>query len=346
MARPVFVGIDVAYAKNKMLPICICEWDGTVPVPFQRRLFPKPPRGKGNKAALDPEERESFGNAVLLWLRDVCEENDLQVQRIAIDAPSDYCRPDRNRRASEAALDALGISCFATPTKQQFENKIEAARNHLDSGGKESEMPNANQIWMLIGFTLFQKLSQQYECIEVYPHATVRSIGCEGEHKSKEEGFNEQVDSLSMIMGIAPCNLKDHIKLMCFGDKHDKLDAYTSAWIAGMPPSCCSAHGEPPHDAIWIPNLDGLIGCGLAAVNQKNEGHMPISGGAEVIQFRREFSLNEAIQLKLGGYGDMDSKWSYFFEEGWLSVYRGSGRCWARLKLTSTPTGGHVEEAS
>jgi hypothetical protein len=29
-----FVGIDVAFAKGKLLPICVCTWEGTPLVPL------------------------------------------------------------------------------------------------------------------------------------------------------------------------------------------------------------------------------------------------------------------------------------------------------------------------
>ena len=41
----------------------------------------------------------------------------------------------------------------------------------------------------------------------------------------------------------------------------------------------------------------------------------------------------------------MDTKWSYFYEDGWLSIYRGSGSCWARLKLKESGDGAEVDEA-
>lgn len=345
MSTSVFVGIDVAFAKNKMLPVAICEWDGMVPRLLRRRLFPKPPRGTGNKAALDGNVRLQFAESVSDWLKAICMANDLRIERVAIDAPSDYCRPDRRRRASETALDGCGISVFATPTEQQFLEKIEAARTHLNNGGAESEMPNANQIWMLIGFELFCILQPQYECIEVYPQAIVRSIGCEGKHKSEESGYAEQVEALSTLLGISRSNLNDEMNLMCFGGRHDKLDAFLSSWVACLPADCRKAYGEPPSDAIWIPDIKRLasIGAIRSLKREPNCLEMPID--CEPITLDRKFSIKQLVRLRLGGHGDMDSKWSFYFEDDWLSIYRGSGACWYRARISESSGGGRMEEA-
>jgi len=73
--------------------------------------------------------------------------------------------------------------------------------------------------------------------------------------------------------------------------------------------------------------------------------HEPIGSDAIRIDFNRTFSLEEGAHLQLGGHGDMDSKWSYFYEDEWLSIYRGSGQCWARLKLRECADGIEVDEA-
>lgn len=258
MAKPVFVGIDVAFAKEKHLPVSVCEVDGSFLKPFPRRAFAQPPRGLGNKEALEPTVRDSFAKQVANWLSEICREHDLQVQRIAIDAPSDYCQQSRNRRSAEEALDSLGISLFTTPTKSQFEAKIRAAQDHLGNGGAESHMPNANQIWMLIGFALFRELEKSYECIEVYPHATVKALGCDGQHKTTEQGFQEQTAALSNLIGISKDRLQQQLQAMCFGSRDDKLDAYLSAWVASLPETDRLPYGQPPHDVIWVPNVGHL----------------------------------------------------------------------------------------
>lgn len=73
--------------------------------------------------------------------------------------------------------------------------------------------------------------------------------------------------------------------------------------------------------------------------------HKPIDLDAKKIQFNRTFSFVEGERLRFGGHGDMDSKWSYFYEDGSLSIYRGSGACWARLTLRDCTNGVEVCEA-
>ena len=70
----------------------------------------------------------------------------------------------------------------------------------------------------------------------------------------------------------------------------------------------------------------------------------PIGPDAIRIDFNRSFSFEEGARLRRGGFGDMDSKWSYLYEDGWLSIYRGVGECWARLKLRECPDGVTVGE--
>ena len=57
-----WVGIDVAFAKRKRLPVSVCVWEGNrlIPRPVADRDAPVPPRGQGNAAALDREAVERF----------------------------------------------------------------------------------------------------------------------------------------------------------------------------------------------------------------------------------------------------------------------------------------------
>ena len=79
--------------------------------------------------------------------------------------------------------------------------------------------------------------------------------------------------------------------------------------------------------------------------NIAGEEHKCIESDAERIDFHRILSIEEGSRLRLGGHGDMDSKWSYFYKDGWLSIYRGSGQWWARLKLCDCAKSLEVEEA-
>ncbi|MBD3648965.1 MAG: hypothetical protein HUJ31_16285, partial [Pseudomonadales bacterium] len=70
MSQQVFVGIDVAFAKNKKLPVCIAINDGDRLVPLELKgpkILPIP-RGSGNAATLDPDTAPAFAHAVLACL--------------------------------------------------------------------------------------------------------------------------------------------------------------------------------------------------------------------------------------------------------------------------------------
>ena len=64
-ANAAYVGIDVAFAKNKLLPVCICtrQNERLLPLPLGRRDR-RPPHGNGNPAALDPAVVDQFATNV------------------------------------------------------------------------------------------------------------------------------------------------------------------------------------------------------------------------------------------------------------------------------------------
>ncbi len=89
-----FIGIDVAFAKNKVLPVSVCvrpkgKFLDILPL---RVSFDKPPAGRGNVLALEDRVRRQFAKDVLTWIAKLERAKRLMVRRIAIDAPSDYCR--------------------------------------------------------------------------------------------------------------------------------------------------------------------------------------------------------------------------------------------------------------
>ncbi len=255
----VYVGIDVAFAKKKSLPVAVCKANGSVlePLPL-KTTYKKPPVGRGNRLALNETVRQTFADDVLVWLQGLEAKEGLKIERIAIDAPSDYKTEGTQRRSAEKAMDKKGIRCFTTPSKSEFDEKIKECMAHLDDGGKEDRMPNANQLWMLVGFSLFRVLEAVYECIEVFPQAIVRSMGCHGKHKSAKEGLEEQVKAIAALMKCSASEMGSKLSVMCVASKHDKLDAFLSAWVASLPETKRVACGTPPTDVIWIPNLERL----------------------------------------------------------------------------------------
>ncbi len=84
-----FIGIDVAFAKRKRLPVSVCTWrDGRL-IPEALRLLPlEPPRGHGNVATLDEARVFGLVEEAVDYVVQVCEELRLAPRRIAIDAPS------------------------------------------------------------------------------------------------------------------------------------------------------------------------------------------------------------------------------------------------------------------
>ena len=158
------------------------------------------------------------------------------------------------RRYAEEALDNEGISYFKTPSKQEFKQIKRKVRNHLDNEGSESRLPHGNQLWMLVGFTLFQELSRIAECIEVYPQATVKALKSGDIHKSKKEGFEAQITAVAQYTGWSNKNeLKSYLMKSGYGKRDDKLDAYLSAWVASLDESDRIPLGMRPNDVIWIP---------------------------------------------------------------------------------------------
>ena len=252
-----FVGIDVAFAKKKKLPVVLCTVDAgrLVPVPL-RRLKHVPPSGLGNAKACDPDATRQFARDCRRYLQDVCTELGIRIRRIAIDAPRLPRADDQQRRLCEVALDRAGISCFTTPHVTGFQAIREKVAAHLRAGGAESRLPHANQLWMQPGFMLFEELEEIAECIEVYPQAIVRVIGSGELHKSRRGSALSQLKVASRFTGW-PINEAEQNSLKDIGwaPTHDLVDAYLSAWVASLDECDRRALGHPPHDVIWVPHI-------------------------------------------------------------------------------------------
>lgn len=251
-----FVGIDVSFAKKKRLPVCVCikQESQLTPLPLRRSPL-RPPRGSGNRAALEASIVKAFAQRTIAYLQDVEKAENIDIRRVAIDAPSAPKRPDLARRAAELSMDRQRISCFAAPSRAEFDRIIARARQHLAIGGSESRIPHANQIWMLVGFALYETLSKEYECIEVYPQATVATLGISGLHKSKRAGFEAQLAGATEATGWPSSTQTSALEEIGYGSRHDKLDAYLSAWVASLPETQREACGRAPDDAIWVPRI-------------------------------------------------------------------------------------------
>lgn len=260
-----FAGIDVAFAKRKVLPVVVCVWKENTfsPLPLRGAQTGKPPQGQGNTKTLDQKIIAGFAESTALYLHNVEKEFKVTIRRIAIDSPSSPKLPGRPRRKAEEALDAKGISCIATPDEQQFKTMRDKVMNHLNNNGPESHLPHANQLWMLVGFELFRRLSQEWECIEVFPYAIAISLDSATVHKSQPDGFHNQLSSIARYTGWPKTSSKEEkeeaIKNIGYGKLHDKLDSYLASWVASLEDYRREALGAPPNDVIWIPKVKNLF---------------------------------------------------------------------------------------
>jgi hypothetical protein len=253
-----FAGIDVAFAKRRRLPVCLCIWENQclVPLPLGARDAPAPPRGRGNVASIDPSVAALFADEAAEYLGRLEKHFGVSIRRIAIDAPSDPREEHLPRRLAEAGLDREQISCFATPSASEFETIRVKVTEHLRLGGRESHLPHANQLWMLIGFALFKRLRNRWECLEVYPQATMRVLGAASIHKAKEGGVSVQLNAISRRTGWPDPTVHEPLSVLKEAVRarlHDGLDAYSSAWVAALEAENRRAFGFPPNDAIWVP---------------------------------------------------------------------------------------------
>ena len=203
-------------------------------------------------ASLKPGLVRKFAADVGAYLQAVETMLEAEIEVIAIDAPADYSLD--GRRKGERALNANGISCFATPTRTRFKEIRKKVRHHLRNGGAENKLPHANQLWMLAGFALFRELQSRYRCLEVFPQAIVHRLGASSVHKFKKEGFSAQLEAVARASGWTAVELKDKLQQCVSGAGHDKLDAYMCAWVASLYPDL-DVYGETPDDAIWVPRI-------------------------------------------------------------------------------------------
>lgn len=254
---PAFVGIDVAFAKGKHLPVVIARWvDGRL-IPYPLRHLPfEPPRGLGNALTIDDHAVRAFSSAAVEYVSSVCQHLQVRPVRIALDAPS-ICTPeDRPRRQAEQALDRAGIHCFTTPSQNQIDQIRKKVRDHLVSGGAVNRLPHANQLWMIVGFALFEAFRSLAPCIEVFPQATVKRMNASGTHKSKKDGVALQLSAVARITGWpVDGNAIAELKPIAKAPLHDALDSYLSAWVAALDEHDREPLGCPPDDVIWVPRL-------------------------------------------------------------------------------------------
>src|SRR6266480_6325619 len=113
MSSPqIFVGIDVACAQRKRLPICIAAFNDKRLEPLElppeiARAFPL---GLGNVEILKDDPFRPAAAALAGALDRGAKEHAWKITRIAVDAPA--APPATGERIAEKALRKCGISCF------------------------------------------------------------------------------------------------------------------------------------------------------------------------------------------------------------------------------------------
>jgi uncharacterized protein DUF429 len=250
-------GIDVAVAKSKRLPVCVCvRQDGALqPLALRHSALPLAPQLPGNIAVVEPEVRQQLAEATANYLREIQHHFSFEITRIAIDAPSAPRPMGVSVRKAEEALGRAGIRYIHTPDVETFARIPHDVTAHLDKPGARRGLPHANRIWMLFGFELFKVLSAEWPCIEVYPQATVRCLaGCEL-HKKKAGAVLEQLKAAAAHTGWPSPPSLAALRTIAYCSLDDCLDAYLSAWVASLPEGAREALGEAPDDVIWRPRI-------------------------------------------------------------------------------------------
>lgn len=261
-----WVGIDFAFAKRKRLPVVVAlDQQGRV-APLQRTdLERRPPCGSGNRAIAlgDPEDEASavsrFAHDVVEYIDHVVDSTGTRVGRIAIDAPRRPPPLGRIRGCEQAMRDA-GLSFIPTPhDSAAIQSK---ARVAIEAGARDTHLPEANRLWMIAGFRLFDVLCERYgedTVIEVYPYAAFSRLGAAQTKKSVPEGFCERLRALARYSGWGSADeLGESIARSSWGAKHDKADAYLCVVLAARASASDAFHGPDgdPLDLIWMPPWD------------------------------------------------------------------------------------------
>jgi len=157
----VYIGVDVACARGKRLPICVVSGRHPLtPLVIPKHLADLIPRGVGNReiTAAAPFQETAFG--VVKAIDRIAIDMGWQIKRIALDAPA--AAPETGARTSEDELGRLGLSSFRTPPTPAWAGIREKCVKHLRDGGSAARMPHANKIWMLFGFELFTHLKSSF----------------------------------------------------------------------------------------------------------------------------------------------------------------------------------------
>ena len=226
-----------------------------MPVSIPGNLAREIPRGLGNREITAVRPFRAAAQSVARSLKVISDQLGWKVERVAADAPA--AAPPTGFRLSEIELGKSGLSSFRTPAVSSWPEIKAMCIAHLDAGKETAKLPHANKIWMLFGFELFTALREQLDAdiIEVYPFAIVRALLPTCQHKSTEQGYQDQLAAVSSHVNWEPRKLEAKLKATVAGSRHDRLDAFMAAWVASLPEGRRRTFGDrtQPDDAIWVP---------------------------------------------------------------------------------------------
>lgn len=259
MGKAAFIGIDVSCSKTKRIPIVIATKENgrLIPLPLMRAPL-QAPKGPGNAGIVVPKLAEEFAGQVRDYVNHACEYFGVTAKMIALDAPLEPRVEQITYRLAEKSLASKGISSFKTPSASEFEQICEKASQHLASGGALMNIPHSMQLWMLAGFEIAKVLKPAAPIIEVFPQAIFRRLLPNTSHKSKSGVAAEQLQALAAQTGW-PVSSSDLVKFsnICSGAMHDKVDAYSAAWVSSLSANERESYGDDS-DAIWVPKPEIL----------------------------------------------------------------------------------------
>lgn len=271
-----FIGIDLACAKNKYCPISICtiQEGRLIPLLLATELF-LAPRGSGNVATLNRDNNYRYANEIKHYILRVCETHNLTPKRIALDAPLMPKQRSLKRRLAEQELDRLRISCYATPSADDFDKIIAKGKAHIEQGGQISKLPHSMQIFMLAGFAVADALADVADVIEIYPQANAQILNVAAKHKTRQDQSLVQLQAISEYTGWPKASHEwESVGDICKAPMHDKIDAYSAAWIASLPIGKRFPLGSvEDNDAIWVPQLTELQKIQHININAADKPH-------------------------------------------------------------------------
>ena len=152
----IYVGIDVACALGKRLPICFAAAGGALtPLEIPSYLASAMPRGLGNKELISVTPYRDAARKVVCTISQIAKEMAWRIDRVAVDAPA--APPATSSRLSEVELGRLGVSSFRTPVASDWVGIREKCGFHLRSGGGTASLPYANKIGCCLDSSCFQR---------------------------------------------------------------------------------------------------------------------------------------------------------------------------------------------